>query len=89
MLRVIVAYLLFVNLLTYFVYWLDKRRARLGGRRVSEKELLLCALAGGTPAAWLAMRRLRHKTRKTWFRVSFYGVVALQVGVAALIYWTR
>lgn len=89
MLRVIVAYLLFVNLLTYFVYWLDKRRARRGGHRVSENELLFCALAGGSPAAWLAMRRLRHKTQKTWFRVSFYGVVALQLAVAALIYWTR
>jgi uncharacterized membrane protein YsdA (DUF1294 family) len=88
-LRVILAYLLFVNLLTYFVYWLDKRRARRGGPRVSEKELLLCALAGGSPAAWLAMRRLRHKTQKTWFKVSFWGVVALQLGIVAVVYWTR
>ena len=69
MLKVILGYLLFVNLLTYFLYWLDKRRARRGGHRISEKELLLCALAGGSPGSWLAMRRLRHKTSKTWFKV--------------------
>lgn len=89
MLRVILAYLLFVNLLTYFLYWLDKRRAHQGGQRISEKELLFCALAGGSPGAWFAMRRLRHKTRKTWFKFSFYGVVALQAGIVALVYWTR
>jgi len=88
-LKVILGYLLFVNLLTYFLYWLDKRRARRGGQRISEKELLLCALAGGSPGAWLAMRRLRHKTSKTWFRVSFYGVIALQLGIVALVYWAR
>ena len=79
MLRVLAAYLVFVNLLAYGVYWLDKRRARRGGPRISEKELLLWAAVGGTPGAWLAMRRLRHKTKKTSFRVYFYGIVLLQV----------
>jgi uncharacterized membrane protein YsdA (DUF1294 family) len=86
LLRVLIAYLVLVNVLAYGVYWLDKRRASRGGARVSENELLLWALAGGSPGAWLAMRRLRHKTQKTSFRVYFYGIVLLQiVGVWFLV----
>ncbi|MHC4548819.1 MAG: DUF1294 domain-containing protein [Planctomycetota bacterium] len=87
MLRVLVFYLLLVNLAAYFLFWLDKRRARRGGPRISEKELLLCALAGGSPGALLAMRRFRHKTRKRWFRLAFFAVVALQIGVVVLVIW--
>ena len=80
MLRVLAVWLAFINLVTYGVYWLDKRRAEKVKRRVSEKELLLWAAAGGSPAAFLAMRRLRHKTKKTSFRVLYWLIVAAQVG---------
>ena len=78
-LRVLIVYLAAVTLLAYFVYWLDKRRAQRGGRRISERELLLWAAAGGTPGAWLAMRKFRHKTRKTWFRAALAGIFVAQV----------
>ena len=85
MLRVLIAYLFLVNLLTYAVYWMDKRRAERGGRRISEKELLLWALAGGTVGAFLAMRRLRHKTKKRSFQYAFYFVILLQVAAVWLV----
>ena len=66
-------------MLAYCVYWLDKRRAERGGRRISEKELLLWAFAGGSFGAFAAMRRLRHKTSKRSFKLAFGGVVALQL----------
>ena len=84
MLRFLLVYLALVNLLTYGVYWLDKRRARTGGRRISERELLVWALIGGTPAAWYAMRRFRHKTRKRSFQAMLLGVAIVQVGA---IWW--
>jgi uncharacterized membrane protein YsdA (DUF1294 family) len=86
-LRVVLLYLAAVNALAYLVYWLDKRRARTGGRRVPERELLLWVVAGGAPGAWLAMRHHRHKTRKTWFRAAFLAIVVAQV--AALWLFTR
>jgi len=81
--RLLGGYLLLVNLLTWWVYRLDKRRAERGGRRIPERELLLWALAGGTPAAFLAMRRYRHKTQKRSFRVGIWGVVVVQ----AVLVW--
>jgi uncharacterized membrane protein YsdA (DUF1294 family) len=83
-LKLLAVYLVLVNVAAYGVYWLDKRRAARGGRRVSERELLLWAAAGGSVGAWLAMQRLRHKTRKIGFRAIFLGIVVAQ---AAGLYW--
>lgn len=86
--RFLLLYLLVVNVLTYGVFWFDKRRARSGGRRTSERELLTWALVGGTLGAFLAMRRFRHKTKKTRFKVAFGTVVVAQaVAIAFASRW--
>ncbi len=79
--RLLAWYLPIVNVLTYAVYWWDKRRAQQNKRRISERELLGWAAAGGSFGAFLAMRNLRHKTQKRSFRVWFWVVVAVQFGV--------
>jgi uncharacterized membrane protein YsdA (DUF1294 family) len=86
-LRAILLWLAFINVVTYGVYWLDKRRAEKGKWRISEKELLLWAAIGGSPAAFFAMRRFRHKTRKTSFRVWFWLIVVAQL--AAIVFLLR
>jgi len=83
-LKAIAIWLVAINLVTYLMYAWDKRRAKKGQRRISERELLLWALAGGSPAAFLAMRKFRHKTQKAAFRVQYWAIVVLQVG---LIVW--
>ena len=84
MFKALAIWLVAINLVTYLMYAWDKRRAAKGQRRISERELLAWALAGGSPAAFLAMRRFRHKTQKAAFRLRYWGIVALQVG---LIVW--
>ena len=84
MLKGIALWLVAINLVTYLMYAWDKRRAKKGQRRISERELLLWALAGGSPAAFLAMRKFRHKTQKMSFRLQYWGIVIVQVG---LIVW--
>lgn len=73
------AYLVFVNVLTYLLYWVDKSQAEQQGYRISEGTLLLLAIAGGSPAAFLACHKLRHKTRKQPFRTLLYLILALQI----------
>lgn len=73
-----------INLFTFIQFWRDKRAARRGDRRVPEATLLKLALMGGAPAAVLASRVLRHKTRKQPFVTHLYLVIG---GQAALLGW--
>ena len=84
MLKALAIWLVAINLVTYLMYAWDKRRAQKGQRRISERELLLWALAGGSPAAFFAMRKFRHKTQKTSFRVQYWAIVVIQI---SLIVW--
>ncbi|PVA09908.1 DUF1294 domain-containing protein [Pelagivirga sediminicola] len=60
-------YLLIVNLITWLAFRRDKRRSETRDWRTPEKRLLTLAIIGGWPAAKLAQRWLRHKTRKQPF----------------------
>lgn len=75
-------YLAAVNLLTWLAFARDRRAARDGGWRVPEKNLLWLALLGGTPAAKLAQRKLRYKTRKQPFGAILNSAVGLHVVLA-------
>lgn len=61
------ALILFVNVLTFALFGLDKARAVQGGWRIPERTLLMFAFLGGWPGAKVAQRRFRHKTRKRPF----------------------
>jgi uncharacterized membrane protein YsdA (DUF1294 family) len=74
--------LLAVNLLTLWRFAADKRRAVAGRRRVPEADLLMLAAIGGTPAAFLARRLFRHKTRKQPFSTWLWLIAMLQAGIA-------
>ncbi|MET0365115.1 MAG: DUF1294 domain-containing protein [Sphingobium sp.] len=77
--------LLAVNLCCFLCFQQDKRRAVAGGRRVPERDLLMLALIGGTPAAFTARHLLRHKTRKQPFSTWLWLIAALQA--AGLLAW--
>ncbi len=66
-----------LNLLTFLLYRLDKRRAEKDGPRIAEATLHLLELAGGWPAALLAQRALRHKSAKRSYQAVFWLIVAL------------
>lgn len=71
-LLLVVALYALASLVTFAVYALDKRAAKATERfRIPERTLQGLALAGGVPGAWLAQRRLRHKTRKQPFQRHF------------------
>jgi uncharacterized membrane protein YsdA (DUF1294 family) len=75
------ALLLAYNLFVFATYFIDKRAARLGHRRVSERTLLMLALFGGSPGAITAQRLLRHKTQKEPFRTLLAGIAVLHAVV--------
>ena len=77
-------WLIAINLVTFAVYGIDKRRARRGAWRVPEKTLFLLPLLGGSIGAPLGMRVFRHKT-KHWYFV--WGVPAILLALIALAAW--
>ncbi|MBL6764720.1 MAG: DUF1294 domain-containing protein [Verrucomicrobiae bacterium] len=82
------AWLLTVNAFGFGVFGCDKFFAKRGWRRVSEADLLVYTLVGGTLGTWLGMRAFRHKTRKESFRKAFRIVVAGQgLLLAGVICW--
>lgn len=79
------AYLLLVSAAAFGAFALDKAAAESGRRRIAESTLLLLALAGGSPGAWLAVKVMRHKTRKQPFHSILIAITVLQVGAAAVL----
>jgi uncharacterized membrane protein YsdA (DUF1294 family) len=75
---IVIAYLAAINAATYWAFRADKIRASRGEYRIAEKDLLLLAAAGGTPAALYAQRHLHHKTRKQPFANMLLGLATLQ-----------
>ena len=74
--------LVVVNLVTIVQYWDDKQRAIAEEKRIPESNLLFLAAIGGSPAALLARRWFRHKTRKEPFSTRLMVIVMVQAGVA-------
>lgn len=84
----VIIWLLAINIVTVVTYRYDKNMAGSSRKRVPERRLLLLALIGGSPAAYIAMYLMspRHKTRKLRFLLPFWGIV---LGQMAFIwfYW--
>lgn len=55
-LQFIIGYLLFVNVVTFITYGIDKYKAKNGKWRISEASLLPMAVFGGSIGAWLGMK---------------------------------
>ena len=70
-----------VNLATFVLYAYDKAVAGRARVRVPEVVLHGLALSGGTVAAYLAQRLLRHKTIKKPFQRVFLGIAVIQTSV--------
>ena len=90
MIDLILWLLLAGNLIAFGLFWFDKEQARAGGRRLSERSLLLAVAYGGL-CAWMGQHILRHKTRKqpfaTWLGLIFSLYVLVLLSTAAVFIW--
>ncbi|MCA9041806.1 MAG: DUF1294 domain-containing protein [Planctomycetaceae bacterium] len=68
-----------LSLVTYGVFWWDKRKAQQNEWRTPEKTLQTLSLLGGWPGALLAQWHIRHKNRKVSFQVTFWLMVGLNL----------
>ena len=78
----ILGWLLLVNLLTFALYGIDKRRAKKHRWRISEKTLLILPVLGGSVGGILGMRVFHHKTKHWYFRWGLPVILVLQLAAA-------
>ena len=83
--KIIVVYLLAINVVTFVVYGIDKRKAVHSKWRIPEATLLLLAALGGSIGAWLGMRVWHHKTLHKKFRYGVPLIIVLQLVIVVLL----
>jgi uncharacterized membrane protein YsdA (DUF1294 family) len=83
MAKVLIYYLMVINIVTFLVYGIDKIKAKQGSWRISEATLLIFAVIGGSIGALLGMQVWHHKTMHKKFK---YGLPLILLGQIALIY---
>lgn len=81
----IIIYLLVINLIGFFIMWLDKRKAKYGRWRIPENTLFLITLLGGGIGTISGMYTFRHKTKKLKFTVGLPAILILEI--IAIIYF--
>lgn len=76
-----------INVYTFSLYFIDKRKAIKNKRRISEKQLLIPTYLFGGLGAASAMSVFRHKTQITKFKVSAPLGVFITIGALSLIFY--
>lgn len=74
-------YLVVINVVTFVVYGIDKRRAIKGKWRISEKALIMLAVCGGSIGAWIGMQVFRHKTKHLLFVIGVPLIFFVEIGI--------
>ncbi|RDY28029.1 DUF1294 domain-containing protein [Romboutsia weinsteinii] len=72
-------YILAINILAYFLMYIDKRKAIEKKWRIKEVTLISVALIGGSIGSILGMYNFRHKTKHNKFVVGIPIIIISQV----------
>lgn len=72
-------YVAAVNVVTFFIYGLDKSKAKAGRWRIPEANLIVLAVIGGSVGALAGMRFFHHKTRKPKFYIGIPAILLIQI----------
>ena len=80
-----IIYLVIINIIGFFIMWLDKRKAKKGRWRIPEKTLFIITALGGGIGTIAGMYTFRHKTQKLQFVIGLPIITILEI--IAIIYF--
>lgn len=75
----IIIYFIVMNLIGFFIMWLDKRKAKKGAWRIPEKTLFIITALGGGIGTTAGMYVFRHKTQKIQFVIGLPFITILEI----------
>ena len=80
LLHIVLAYLAVINVVTFFMYGIDKRRSTSGRLLpTGRKKLLGLAVLGGSIGAWSGMKIWHHKTLHKKFKYGVPAIIIVQI----------
>ena len=82
--QIIIIYLIAINVVTFFLYGIDKWKAKRSKWRIPEATLLGLAVIGGSIGAWLGMKVWHHKTQHKKFKYGLPLILLAQIALIAL-----
>ncbi len=77
--QIIIIFLVAINVATFFLYGIDKWKAKRYKWRIPEATLLGLAVIGGSIGAWLGMKVWHHKTQHKKFRLGIPAIILTQM----------
>ena len=85
LLQIALAYLVVINVVTFFMYGVDKWKAKKSKWRIREAALLTLAVLGGSIGVWLGMKAWHHKTQHKKFKYGVPLILMAQITLSYLI----
>ena len=82
--QLILIYLIAINVVTFFLYGIDKWKAKRSKWRISEATLLGLAVIGGSIGAWMGMKVWHHKTMHKKFKYGLPLILIVQIAIVFL-----
>lgn len=77
--KILLIYLVCINLVSFGLMAADKRRARARRWRIPERTLFAAALLGGSLGALVGMYLFRHKTKHWYFVMGMPLILAAEI----------
>lgn len=84
-LHIAIIYFVAINVVTFFMYGIDKWKAKRSKWRISEATLLWMAVVGGSIGAWLGIKIWHHKTMHKKFKYGVPAIIILQIAIIVYI----
>ncbi|MDD3035168.1 MAG: DUF1294 domain-containing protein [Bacteroidales bacterium] len=84
--KIIIGYVIVINVITLMMYGIDKWKAKHSKWRIPEATLLIMAAVGGSIGAWMGIKLFHHKTLHKKFKYGVPGIFLIQLGIVLFIY---
>lgn len=82
---ILLIYLAAINVVTFFLYGIDKLKAKRSKWRISEATLIWLSVFGGSIGAWLGMKAWHHKTQHKKFKYGIPFILLMQIALVAYV----
>lgn len=82
---ILIIYLVIINITSFVIMGIDKKRARNKEWRISEATLFATALLFGSLGSNIGMKYFRHKTKHWYFVVFMPLILIVQVLILAFV----